>query len=138
MREPRCVLHVNAVPKDFLRILRRSGLDEFFLECPYVHRADYLSWIAATKRPATRQLRIHKAVVRLFAQWMEEMTAARAGIFSGECEEKKSFNDDTSASENRDGHSHRCSEGRAVLRNAPCFIPLTVQTGAMRRTRSSC
>jgi len=80
---------MSSIPKDFLRILRRSGLDEFFLECPYVHRADYLSWIAATKRPATRQLRIHKAVVRLFAQWMEEMAAARAGILAGGFEEKK-------------------------------------------------
>jgi hypothetical protein len=73
---------VSSVPEDFLRVLRRSGLDEFFLECPYVHRADYLNWIAATKRPSTRRLRIQKAVVRLFAQWTEEMNAARAEFLS--------------------------------------------------------
>lgn len=71
---------MEVVPKDFLRALRQSGLDEFFVACPYVHRAGYLHWIASAKRPATRRQRIRKAVVQLFAQWTEDMNAARAAF----------------------------------------------------------
>jgi len=71
---------VNAIPEDFLRALRQSGLEEFFCECPYVHRADYLRWIATAKRPATRRERIQKAVVRLFGQWTDEMRTARTAF----------------------------------------------------------
>lgn len=75
---------MKVIPKDFLRALRQSGLDEFFVACPYVPRADYLSWIASAKRPATRQQRIRKAVVKLFAQWTEEMNTARAAFVTSD------------------------------------------------------
>ena|SRR5690242_20167182 len=66
------------IPKDFLQALRQSGLEEFFAECAYLPRAEYLSWIAAAKRPETRRWRIQKSVVRIFAQWVEEVRVVRA------------------------------------------------------------
>jgi hypothetical protein len=69
---------MKSIPKDFLRALQQSGLGEFFVECPYVHRTDYVRWITGTKRPATRRRRIQKAIIRLFSQWREEMNVARA------------------------------------------------------------
>jgi len=72
-----------AIPKDFLHALRQSGLEEFFAECAYLPRAEYLSWIAAAKRPQTRRSRIQKSVVRVFAQWVAEMRVVRATIDVG-------------------------------------------------------
>lgn len=68
---------MRPIPQDFLRALRQSGLDDFFVACPYVPRSEYLSWIAAARRPATRRWRIQKSVVRLFAHWIEEMNLLR-------------------------------------------------------------
>jgi len=68
---------MTAIPKDFLHALRQSGLDEFFVECAYLPRAEYLSWIAAAKRPQTRRARIQKSVVRVFTQWVEEVRIVR-------------------------------------------------------------
>lgn len=69
---------MDAIPPDFLRALRQSGLAGYFVESAYVPQAEYLSWIASAKLPETRRQRIRKALVRLFAQWQEEMSAARA------------------------------------------------------------
>lgn len=71
---------MTSLPKDFRRALHQSGLSEFFAECPYVHRVDYVRWVTSAKQSATRRQRIRKAVIRLFAQWMEEMKAARAAF----------------------------------------------------------
>ena len=71
------------IPKDFLRALRQSGLADFFAECAYVPRAEYLSWIAAAKRPQTRRARIQKSVVRVFTQWVEEVRVVRADFDVG-------------------------------------------------------
>ncbi len=76
MRETASIM--DSIPKDFLRALRQSGLEEYFVESAYVPQAEYLSWVAAAKLPETRRQRIRKAVVRLFAQWQEEMSAVRA------------------------------------------------------------
>jgi len=65
------------IPKDFLHALRQSGLEEFFAECAYLPRAEYLRWIAAAKRPQTRRRRIQKSVVRVFAHWVEEVRGVR-------------------------------------------------------------
>lgn len=75
---------MRSIPRDFRRALRQSGLEGYFEESAYVPRADYLSWIAAAKRPETRRQRVRKSVVRLFAQWQEEMAAVRAAFNSGE------------------------------------------------------
>ena len=69
---------MQPIPKDFLHTLRQSGLEDFFSDCPYLPRAEYLSWIAAAKRPQTRRWRIQKSVVRVFAQWVEEVRVVRA------------------------------------------------------------
>lgn len=69
---------MTKIPGDFMRVMRQSGLDEFFVECPYVPRAEYVRWIVSAKRPVTRRFRIQRAVVRLFAQWKEEVWLARA------------------------------------------------------------
>jgi hypothetical protein len=69
---------MHTIPKDFLHALRQSGLEEFFAQCAYLPRAEYLSWIAAAKRPQTRRSRIQKSVVRVFAQWVEEVRVVRA------------------------------------------------------------
>ena len=69
---------MRSIPSDFLRALRQSGLDDYFVESAYVPQAEYLSWVAAAKLPETRRQRIRKAVVRLFAQWQEEMSTVRA------------------------------------------------------------
>jgi hypothetical protein len=71
---------MRSLPKDFLRALRQSGLDDFFVTCPYVPRREYLRWISAARRPATRRWRIQKSVVRLFAQWTAEMNLVRASF----------------------------------------------------------
>lgn len=65
------------IPADFRAALSRAGLDEFFIECAYVHRAGYLSWIAASGRPETRHARIQRAIARLRAQQDEELDHAR-------------------------------------------------------------
>jgi uncharacterized protein YdeI (YjbR/CyaY-like superfamily) len=69
---------MEPIPKDFLRALQQSGLEGFFAECPYLPRAGYLSWIAAAKRPETRRGRIRQSVVRIFAQWVDEVRVLRA------------------------------------------------------------
>lgn len=63
----------RAIPPDFLRALRRGGLDEYFARGAFVHRAGYLSWIAAANRPETRRRKIREAMARLLAQWREEL-----------------------------------------------------------------
>jgi hypothetical protein len=72
-----------AIPKDFLHALRQSGLDNFFVQCPYLPQAEYLSWIASAKRPETRRWRIRRSVVRLFARWVEEVRTVRADFDPG-------------------------------------------------------
>lgn len=72
-----------SIPKDFLHALQQSGLEEFFAECAYLPRAEYLRWIAAAKRPETRRWRIQKSVVRVFAHWVEEVRVLRADFDAG-------------------------------------------------------
>lgn len=71
------------MPPDFRRALRQSLLLDFFLECAYVHRAGYLSWIAAANRRETRRLRIQQAIVRLLAQHAEETAAGGGSAMTG-------------------------------------------------------
>jgi hypothetical protein len=66
-----------SIPEDFLRALPRARLHGFFLECAYVHRAGYLSWILTSIRPETRQRRIQQTVARLQTQRTELEAAAR-------------------------------------------------------------
>jgi len=66
-----------AIPPDFEQALRQGRVREFFLECAYVHRAGYLSWILTSVRPETRTRRIGQAVARLQAQRAEILAAAR-------------------------------------------------------------
>lgn len=53
------------LPADFQRALSRSGLEQFFAECAFIHHAGYLSWITQTRRLVTRRERIREAVRRL-------------------------------------------------------------------------
>lgn len=68
---------LSSIPEDLLLALKRSRLHGFFLECAYVHRAGYLSWILTSVRPKTRQRRIQQAIGRLQAQRTELEAAAR-------------------------------------------------------------
>jgi len=65
------------IPVDFRQALRRHFLEGFFAECPYVHRAGYLSWIAAAKRPDTRRKKISQSIDQLHAQQAELLGNAK-------------------------------------------------------------
>ncbi|HWA27374.1 MAG TPA: YdeI/OmpD-associated family protein [Lacunisphaera sp.] len=67
-----------AIPPDFEHALKRGRVREFFLECAYVHRAGYLSWILTSVLPETRAHRIQQAVARLQAQRAEVLATARS------------------------------------------------------------
>ncbi len=64
------------VPEDLIAALKENGLAGFFAGCTAAHRREYLEWIAAAKRPETRQRRIAQAVKMIAARSKEE--AARA------------------------------------------------------------
>ena len=68
---------MHSIPEDFERALKQVGLHAFFIECAYVHRAGYLSWILDVIRPESRRLRIQQAIARLQAQRVEVLAAAR-------------------------------------------------------------
>lgn len=74
---------MRPIPQDFLQALRRSGLEDFFDDCPYVPRAEYLSWIAAARRSETRRWRIQRSVVRLFQHWADEVRTIRRDFDAG-------------------------------------------------------
>jgi len=67
----------SLMPRDFQRALKQGRLHGFFLECAYVHRAGYLSWILDSAYPEVRQRRIVQAVERLRVQQAEVLAAAR-------------------------------------------------------------
>ena len=63
---------MNDLPQDISEALKAGGLENFFAGCTGPHRREYLQWIAAAKRPGTRQARIEKAVTMLSAKRAEE------------------------------------------------------------------
>jgi hypothetical protein len=73
---------MHSIPEDFERALKEGRLHDFFIECAYVHRAGYLSWILTSIRPATRQRRIRQAVARLQAQRAELQATARSAALA--------------------------------------------------------
>ncbi|HVT71552.1 MAG TPA: YdeI/OmpD-associated family protein [Lacunisphaera sp.] len=69
---------MDPIPADFARALSRHQLAGFFTECAYVHRTDYLRWIAESRRPSTRRRKIREAIARLRAQRRELFRAVAA------------------------------------------------------------
>jgi len=65
------------VPPDFFAALQPAGLADFFTACTPAHRREYLQWIAAAKRPATRAARIAQAIAMLIAKRAEEERRAK-------------------------------------------------------------
>lgn len=61
---------LNPMPDDIARLLSERGLKAAYAVRPAYQRNDYLGWIAAAKRPETRQRRID--------QMLEELEAGEA------------------------------------------------------------
>lgn len=68
---------MEAIPADFRRALKRSGLLGFFNESAFVHRPAFLSWIAEARTSQTRRMKIASAVRRLAAQREADEAAAQ-------------------------------------------------------------
>jgi uncharacterized protein YdeI (YjbR/CyaY-like superfamily) len=56
---------VTTVEDVFFTVLKRHGLEHFFLSLSFSHRREYLQWIAGAKQIATRDRRVSKAIEML-------------------------------------------------------------------------
>jgi hypothetical protein len=64
---------VVKVPADLQRALARSGkVAALFARMAYAHKREWVDWILDAKRPATRALRVARAVARLKAHLAKE------------------------------------------------------------------
>lgn len=69
------------IPPDLCQALQHANLAAYFNDCTASHRREYLQWIEAAKRPATRAVRVSKTVAMLAERQAAE--AARSAPSAG-------------------------------------------------------
>jgi uncharacterized protein YdeI (YjbR/CyaY-like superfamily) len=66
---------MDTIPPEFSAALKSAGLEKIFAGCTPAHRREYLKWIGAAKKPATRDARIAQAVKMIAAKQKQETKA---------------------------------------------------------------